>query len=221
MLDVSRPLVVASITSDLGERHDRAVDVGADAVELRFDLYDGDALDDLRETDIDLPVISTYRDREDVSHDERVGVLRKAVEHSEAVDVDVDSPAEVREPVYRAAESHDVTRIASSHYRDGTPDASTLRDVLDRGLEAGDLAKLAVTAATHEDVHRLLGVTLDYRGRPVATMAMGGLGSYSRFLAPVYGSRLTYGSLGDPTAPGQLSVEDVVDLLARFDGGRR
>lgn len=221
MLDISGRYVVASVTEKLPEKAREARSSGASAVELRIDLYRGDALADLREMsegDVDLPVIVTCRP-DGFDEDERSTLLSRAVEHADAVDVDVDSSDEVRESVYAAADLHGATRIASHHDHGKTPSTDKLDSLLDRGLQHADLAKLAVTPSGHEDVHRLLGVTLQRRNDPVCTIAMGTVGSYSRFLAPVYGSKLTYGSLGEPTAPGQIPVDRLSDLVEEFGGG--
>lgn len=222
MLDTSGRYVVASVTEKLPEKAREARDSGASAVELRVDLYRGDALDDLgglSESTVDLPVIVTCRP-DGYEEGERSTLLSRAVEHADAVDVDVDSSDQVRESVYAAADLHGATKIASYHDHAKTPSTDKLGSLLDRGLQRADLAKLAVTPSGHEDVHRLLGVTLERRNDPVCTIAMGTVGSYSRFLAPVYGSTLTYGSLGEPTAPGQLPVDRLSDLVEEFGGGR-
>lgn len=223
MLDTSGRYVVASVTDELADRTRRAQEAGASAVELRIDLYRGDALADLQELselENGLPVVVTCRP-EGYDEGERSTLLSRAVEHADAVDLDMDSSDQVRESVYAAADLHGATKIASHHDHAKTPATDKLDSILDRGLQRADLAKLAVTPAGHEDVHRLLGVTLSRRNDPVCTIAMGNVGSYSRFLAPVYGSTLTYGSLGEPTAPGQIPVDRLSDLVAEFGGGSR
>ncbi len=220
MLDSSRSYVVASVTDDLQGKCVRARQEGADAVELRMDLYTGDPLAALEDADPDLPVIVTCRP-DGYDDGERSTLLSRAVEHADAVDLDLDSPDEVWESVYAAADLHSSTKIASHHDHGSTPSTEKMSAIVDRCLSQADFAKVAVTPSGHTDVHRLLGLTLERRNEAVATIAMGNVGSYSRFLAPVYGSNLTYGSLGEPTAPGQLPVDRLSSLVDEFGGGVR
>lgn len=217
-LDLSEPLVVAALTEEVSRKAREAREAGADAVEVRIDMYAGgkdEALADLRTCDA-LPVIATNRPTEDETEEERVETLVSATEHAEAVDIDISSPDESVERVVSAARENDATVIASHHDFEGTPTKDEMWEALERGWETGDIAKLAVTAETRRDAHRLLGLTLEAAedgDGPVATMAMGALGSHTRVVAPLYGSRLTYASHGGGTAPGQLSVREARETL--------
>ncbi|MDZ7689067.1 MAG: type I 3-dehydroquinate dehydratase [Halobacteriales archaeon] len=219
-LDLSSPLVVAAVSEDAPRKAREARDEGADAVEVRIDMYDDRdiALEDLRDCDA-LPAIATNRATDEQTEDERVETLVSATEHAEAVDIDISSPDDSIERVVEAAREEDATVIASHHDFDGTPRKDEMWDALERGWEVGDVAKLAVTAGTRRDAHRLLELTLDAddegdeAGGHVATMAMGALGSHTRVVAPLYGSCLTYASYGEGTAPGQLSVREVREMF--------
>ena len=76
-----------------------------------------------------------------------------------------------------------------------------------------DVAKLAVMPRSARDVARLLAVTAqasEELGLPVVTMSMGALGAVSRVSGTVFGSALTFATVdGDPSAPGQLPIEQV------------
>ncbi len=84
--------------------------------------------------------------------------------------------------------------------------------IIDRCLEKGAIAKLAVMPKDMTDVLRLLEVTLVSK-RPVCTISMGSLGMHSRIVAPVYGSLLTYGYVRRPVAPGQIRVDRLLEGL--------
>jgi len=103
-LDVSSPVVVAAVSEDAPRKARDARDQGADAVEVRIDMYDdaADALEDVRECDA-LPVIATNRPTERETEEERLGRLVSAVEAgADAVDIDVSSPDESVERVVEA-----------------------------------------------------------------------------------------------------------------------
>jgi len=220
-LDVSSPLVVAALTDDLPRKAREAREEGADAVEIRIDMYEGGkdaALDDMRDCDA-LPVIATNRSTEDESEEERVETLVRATKHAEAVDIDVLSPGKSVERVVEAAREEDATVIASHHDFEGTPSVDGMMETLESAWEVGDVAKLAVTPEDEGDVLDLLRLTLEARDGgegPFCAISMGALGSYTRFVAPLYGSCLTYASYGSGTAPGQLTVREVREYMERF-----
>jgi 3-dehydroquinate dehydratase-1 len=62
------------------------------------------------------------------------------------------------------------------------------------------------------DVLRLFEITLVTEGE-VCTIAMGEIGKHSRVFAPVYGSVMTYGYVEKATAPGQLRVDELRQIL--------
>jgi 3-dehydroquinate dehydratase-1 len=220
-LDVSEPLVVAALTEDLPRKAREAREAGADAVEVRIDMYEGgsdSALEDLRDCDA-LPVIATNRPTEDEGEKERVETLVRAMKNAEAVDIDVSSPDKSIERVVSAAGEEDATVIASHHDFDGTPSVDSMMETLERAWNVGDVAKLAVTPEDEGDVLDLLRLTLEARDSgdgPFCAISMGALGSYTRFVAPLYGSCLTYASHGSGTAPGQLTVREVREYMERF-----
>ena len=108
--------------------------------------------------------------------------------------------------------------IASHHDFCRTPDSILLEKLLLRMLEDGaDIAKLAVMPENTGDVIRLLEVTESiHRARPedlLITMSMGGMGCISRICGEVFGSCVTFGSVGTASAPGQIGVEQLEQVL--------
>ena len=59
---------------------------------------------------------------------------------------------------------------------------------------------------------------LTAHGDRVATMAMGEVGSHTRAVAPVYGSKIGYAPVdeADATAPGQYDLESLSGLVAKL-----
>ena len=104
--------------------------------------------------------------------------------------------------------------VASRHDTAATPGDSVMLEGLRAMAGAGaDVAKLAVMPRSARDVARLLAVTAqasEELGLPVVTMSMGALGAVSRVSGTVFGSALTFATVdGDPSAPGQLPIEQV------------
>ena len=84
-----------------------------------------------------------------------------------------------------------------------------------RELDA-DILKIAVTPNEIGDVARLLKITgrtsINYE-KPLITMAMGKMGTVTRIAGEFFGSDVTFGTVGESSAPGQLHVEDLKLIL--------
>jgi 3-dehydroquinate dehydratase-1 len=201
---------------------------GADLVELRADLFRDPQPDGVRAALARLrgagrPVIVTVRAASEggrpLDDARRQAIYEAALPDCDALDVEIASTRLARAllPQARAARR---TVILSAHALVDTPSAATLLALVDRAEAlGGDVTKLATHAASLEDVRTLLEVTLAARTRGIVTLAMGPFG-VARVLLPAAGSLLTYGYVGQPTAPsGQLPVGELAALLRRLYGG--
>ena len=210
-MDFSEPKIVASLTSELGKKSEEAREKGADAVEVRIDLYDG-SIEDIK--DVSLPVIATNRPEWEGGEftgeeKERIEELKKAMQYAEAVDIELDAE-DFHEEILEKAAEEEVKVIVSSHDFEKTPEKEDMIETLEKAGEIGDIAKIAVKAEETADSLKLLKAA-EEADTDVAAMAMGGPGSYTRIVSPKHGSKITYASLGEKTAPGQLSVEEVAE----------
>lgn len=211
---------LAASMRDLREEPDARAH--ADCVEFRMDLAD-DPLDALDSYAGELPILATNRatwEGGEADDEGRLADLRAAAEHPsvEAIDIELAVAAEPegRETVAHAHE-HGASVVVSVHDFEATPGREELERLLARAAGAGDVGKLAVTAASEDDTLALLGATraLTREGARVATMAMGDAGRHTRAVAPVYGSKIGYAPV-DPanaTAPGQYDLETLRGLV--------
>jgi 3-dehydroquinate dehydratase-1 len=204
---------LAASTADLAEEP-RARE-HADCVEFRLDLAE-EPLAALAAYDGELPLLVTNRPEWEggAADDEgRVAALGTAIEHDAVGAVDIElaalSDGDGGALVERAARE-DVSVVVSTHDFEATPPRAELDRLLTRAGEAGDVAKLAVTATDPDDALALLSVTRAHakQGNSVATMAMGEAGSHTRAVAPVYGSKIGYAPVASEraTAPGQYDL---------------
>lgn len=197
----------------------------ADALEFRMDRAERPlaALDGYRGQ---LPIIATNRaawEGGDAAEAGRLELLARAIDHEAVIAIDVELESIVdgsaTEPL-EAAAAADVAVIASTHDFSGTPSEDTLRDRLETAADRGDVGKLAVTATSPRDVLDLLSATdtVHRNGGRVATMAMGAIGSHSRVVAPIYGSRIGYAPIdpAEATAPGQLDLATMRAMVDRL-----
>lgn len=198
---------------------------GADAVELRADLFDDPRPEVIVPALARLhagprPVVLTVRRAEEggrpLLEEQRRALYEAGLAHADAIDIEIAS-AERLAPVVERARNDGRLVILSAHFPDGTPPLGTLLGLVARAETLGaHLTKLVTTARAAADVRLLLEATLAAQPRPVATFAMGPLGVGSRVACGMAGSLLTYGCVGRPTAPGQLPVGELRAWIDRL-----
>jgi len=218
-LEIEAPAIVAVLSGEEAETNAPLAErLGADLVEVRLDLLPGDPIKVIRRVReaTSLPIIATNRLTTEGGgfqggEDDRIAILAEASAWADLVDVEL--LAEGRD---RLLEMVERPVIISYHDFQGMPSINATRSILAEMFEAGaDIAKLAVTPATLEDCLGLLRLLLDTTA-PTSILGMGDLGRHLRAVAPIYGSVLTYGYIGIPTAPGQIPVKTLrgaLDLL--------
>lgn len=216
----TRPGIVAVIDTDAIDTANEARSMGADILELRIDLLGitdagelNDLLDQLK-SQFKLPIIVTNRTIDEGGHWEgseskRIELLNSAISQADCVDVELSSS--MKDIVIESARFANKTVIISSHDFKTTP--GNMLAILEQARDAGaDIPKLAVTPKSSIDTLNLLKVTQEVNF-PVCTIAMGKLGSHTRVVAPIYGSVLTYGSVNEAVAPGQIRIDDLRNMI--------
>lgn len=137
------------------------------------------------------------------------------------VDVEIFQGDDIAFMLVEAAHEKKVKVVASNHDFEKTPkkEEILIRLCKMQELEA-DIVKIAVMPKTERDVLVLLDSTLAMKelhgNTPVVTMAMGKLGLISRLTGQLFGSAITFGSVGGASAPGQIPVEKLKELLDIF-----
>src|SRR5208282_2526268 len=113
--------------------------------------------------------------------------------------------------------------IMSSHDFDKTPPTQEIVSRLRRQQDLGaDILKIAVMPHDSGDVLKLLDATWQMRSRytrlPMLTMSMGGIGLVSRMSGEVFGSDLTFGMIGEASAPGPIDIGKLRQVLDTIHG---
>lgn len=107
--------------------------------------------------------------------------------------------------------------IASNHDFNETPPVAEICARLSFMEKLGaDVAKCAYMPQDMKDVARLLEATASASQNleiPVITMSMGDEGTISRIVGSHFGSAATFASLETASAPGQISLEDMTEVL--------
>ena len=189
-----------------------AEEQGADIIELRLDLFSGDLLEQVSRCreQVTLPLIATLR-----SAQEGGRYFGNAEEWKEKLSpliplvdiVDIEQRFSTNSPLIRIAGKQ---VIASCHDERMLPLAELFQ--VERNLRAfGDIPKIIVTPKSEDDLIDLISFTRAVK-KPVCTGVMGSEFRYARAILPLFGSEFVYCHTGNPTAEGQYSVTEVVQL---------
>ncbi|MCZ4058490.1 type I 3-dehydroquinate dehydratase [Pantoea sp. LMR881] len=129
---------------------------------------------------------------------------------ADMIDIEMHIGEQPMRKLVAAAHQKHIAVVMSWHDFNHTPPNEEMLKRLEwQAAQGADVLKIAVMPKTPEDVNRLTTITWQMRQRSdrlLLTMAMGGQGTISRISGEIYGSNLTFGSLGQASAPGQLAV---------------
>ena len=210
----------------------------ADVVEWRIDWSENgfdfdklvDVLKDLRGVLGDMPILMTFRTSKEggekaIEDEVYADINIKAAQtgYVDLVDVEVFTGDEIVKKIIDGAHAAGVKVVASNHDFFKTPDKDDIVGRLRKMQDLGaDIPKIAVMPQNKKDVLTLLAATeemaSEYADRPIITMSMAGTGVISRLAGEVFGSALTFGAAAKASAPGQMGVEDLKQVLTLLHG---
>lgn len=205
----------------------------ADMVEWRADWYEAVcemqkvvALSkELREILGDLPILFTFRTKAEGGEKELNPRAYKMLNcmmiesgNIDLVDVEVFMAGGDSIDIIETAHEHNVKVVGSNHEFAMTPDKDEIVRRLCYMQNLGvDISKIAVMPQRKKDVLTLLEATEEmastHAERPIVTMSMSEMGTISRIAGETFGSSITFGTLKKESAPGQIGVEELKNIL--------
>lgn len=223
--------LTAKTTSDLLVQAKEAKAL-AEVTEWRIDFFESvldfasltTAAQQLREVIGEIPLLITFRTAKEggameISEDKYFEIYEHVVTNKLADILDIELFQTTRKVKKMAilADANDIKVIMSNHDFTKTPTV----DEMIRRLELmasyhADILKIAVMPNSVLDVLNLLTATQEVAARldqPVISMAMGDLGKLTRICGEVVGSCLTFGSVGQASAPGQIEAQSLKEIL--------
>lgn len=203
-----------------------------DLVEWRADFFK-DVLDiekllkvlkALREELGDTPLIFTFRTpgeggEKGISKDYYIQMNRRVAQSKmvDIIDIEVFYLGKETKDLIGEIQSEGVFVIGSNHDFLKTPSEDDMISILETIEKSGaDILKLAMMPRTSGDVLKLLRITERMKTRtkkPLVTMSMGELGKISRISGQVFGSSISFGALDNLSAPGQIPVDELFNIL--------
>jgi len=198
-----------------------AIKLGADILELRIDaLQDPDPHRITTWMDsLDCKIIATNRMQKEGgsfrgSEGERTGILVEVAGNADFVDIELRTENKYRSKVIKSSKSS----IVSFHDFEKTPTVEELLWIVSQEKKLGDIAKFAVMPRNMQDTLTVLEVLSQVKN--TIGISMGYLGRYTRVVAGLFGSPLTFASLDTGSAPGQLDIETTRKFIDKFGDGR-
>lgn len=236
-----KPLICISVMdSEIDEivaEIKRLIENGAEMIEWRVDAFSGvkspnavrQVLNAIAPLIRDTIFVFTFRSKEQGGEcslsSDKVYDLHQVAAESHVVDfIDVE---------YFYTEDADVeidtlrkmgTKVITSHHDfHETPSSEVLFMLLEQMNHSNaDIVKMAMMPNSTEDVLRLLEETNHFHKRypkqPLITMSMGKLGVISRVAGETFGSCVTFGAGKNASAPGQIEMSKLGQILDVLSG---
>ncbi|MFX1320239.1 MAG: type I 3-dehydroquinate dehydratase [Promethearchaeota archaeon] len=213
----------------------KALDEKPDFIELRFDFINnvenltrelGSSL--LSMIHPTIPTIFTLRDYSEggqlkVDKKERLRILENLLEAQPGfIDIEMNSEKEILNYIINLATNKKITLIFSYHDYEKTysykealelilrfEDKLIKKLLINANIVEKSIYKVIFTAQNFED--NLIPIKLcqyfSKNNRKIISFCMGEIGIFSRIICVNYGSFMTYCSLDEKTAPGQIQIE--------------
>lgn len=194
-----------------------SIKAGTDMLELRIDFLDNPNPDDIKTiiNEINFPLIATNRRNEEAgffkgSESDRIEILIEAAKAADVVDIELGTNIDDINKIIKTASK----TIISYHDFNKTPSVDFLLEIVRKEKELGDIAKFAVMPQKMSDTLTVLEVLSKVNN--TIGIAMGAMGSYTRVVAPLFGSPITFASYENSSAPGQLNIPTTRNILNKL-----
>ncbi len=201
-----------------------AVSEGADIIELRVDLFRNKDPEFIKEKiekvkEAGLETILTIRSEKEGGRyvENRAKLFEALSPLSDYTDIEL-SYGSLIGFVRNLVRLHNRKLIISFHDFKSTPPGWLIVEILREMYRWGaDIAKIAVTPYSKEDVAKLLCFSQRVEGKKII-IAMGEMGKVTRVAGFIFGSVITYSFVGKAVAPGQIPLKDMIYIRKMLYG---
>ena len=230
--------IVGPTIEDILSQVQEAVQAKVDLIELRPDMWMKDShiseeeyiptvinlVEEVHSRYEEIPILITWRTLAEggetpLSSENYCKLLQAIVDQNivDAVDVELFAYTDTMGQIIKQAHHQGIQTVMSYHHFHKTLNRDTLHLYAEQMISVGaSVIKFALMPTTSDDVLSVLQFTKELTERypqlPRITMSMGKLGQMTRTCGHVFGNCLTFGTLGQASAPGQVEV----DILKRL-----
>lgn len=225
--------LVGRTSSDILKEAKHLLTLQADLVEWRADYFEDvfqissvlGLLQNLRDILGELPLLMTFRTKleggeKSINRNYYISLVKNVIssKYVDLVDVELFSGEETVRELVEFSHAKGVKVILSNHDFEKTPSKEVLFSRLIKMQALGaDLPKIAVMPTCKKDVLTLLSVTEEFTSAhpdtPIITMSMSKDGMISRLCGEYFGSAITFGAAGTASAPGQVAITELRQIL--------
>ncbi|WP_125710618.1 type I 3-dehydroquinate dehydratase [Companilactobacillus zhongbaensis] len=207
-----------------------------DLVEWRVDFFEDvvhkssleEIAKQLRTSLGDTPLLTTFRTYQEggekmLTDQDYFEIVKNIIswQQTDAIDLELKHDQTQIEQLIQMTSDTEIVTIMSNHDFAETPKQAELVKRLTQMQKAGaDVAKIAVMPKISADVLTLLSATQQAHEKldcPLITMSMGDLGKVTRTAGKEFGSSLTFASVKNSSAPGQIEIGRLRNILDEFE----
>ncbi|SFR81963.1 3-dehydroquinate dehydratase [Anaeromicropila populeti] len=234
------PKICASVTGavreDILKETRNMLQAPVNLVEWRVDFFEAhkesdrvkEMLCEMRKILGDIPLLFTFRSKNeggeaDLPFDQYAQLNLTVAEEklADLIDVELFYKEDQIPGLVKEIQKRGTLVVMSNHDFHKTPEKEEIILRLMKMQQLGaDILKIAVMPQDEKDVLTLLEATNEMRRleQPVVTMSMGKTGSVSRIAGEVFGSAITFGTVGKASAPGQIPAHALKEVLGLLHG---
>ncbi|WP_182201282.1 type I 3-dehydroquinate dehydratase [Paraliobacillus salinarum] len=228
--------IVGRTLEEINVALEKIIENEVDLVEWRVDLFNQvtdisiviKILEQIKSKLENIPIIFTFRTVNEGGNTSLDLCTYKALyqavietNYIDLIDIELFLASSIRDELIDYAKQNNIRVILSNHDFKQTPPKQEIIHRLTLAQEkSADIAKIAVMPKTPADVLVLLDATYIMKEKhaqiPIITMAMGDLGILSRMTGEIFGSSVTFASITESSAPGQMNIKELKEMLDTF-----
>lgn len=222
-LNLENRLMVSIIPENLDQFLKDIKECSTNLVEHRIDGFSDSKNMHVIYSDFTVDFLVTCRPKanEADSHEHekvRMQILKHAILNgAKFVDIEIETEPNLRQELLAFAKEHGVKTVISFHNYEKTPSPEELEKIIQEMQKSkADIMKCVCMAHSYSDAHIMIDLQHKWSEKIIA-FGMGSFGSFSRVLSLLYGAPFMYVPLNKKTAPGQLYIKEVKELLNLLD----
>ncbi|WOE33088.1 type I 3-dehydroquinate dehydratase [Acinetobacter sp. SAAs470] len=226
------PITARTASQAIAQAQQIAAHPDVDIAEFRIDLLDfaadnrqvialGHQLNQILK---DKPLIATIRTHNEggqmkISDQDYEKTYQAYLQHPfmQLFDIEMFRDAKCVANLTQLAHQQNILVIMSNHDFNQTPAQQDIEQrLLQQDQMGADILKIAVMPKSKQDVMTLMNATQavsQKSTKPLLTMSMGQLGTLSRIATANIGGSLSFGMIGEASAPGQIDVQQLQQFL--------
>lgn len=203
----------------------------AELVDIKSKIFTQNQIEDILSA-LQIPVIFTLRKQAHggnikIAENLRIEIIQYLISYKpDFVDIEVDTNQAVIKEIQRLSNRVGCRIIFSYHDWKKTPATGQIIKIIKdlktqisslATKESQNVVKLIFTAQNMSDNYKIIEILNKYRaeGLNIICFCMGHLGVPSRVSSILFGGYLSFASITDGTAPGQVSIQQFKELLEK------